>query len=130
MNWHAEIGLRDRIPAVNVGELPSRKSSSELERIENMNIQIRHVGGVACHQCHAMDLGSCRQQAVDNRQWADRVEPSLFIGNRAIDRQNAFAKRLINGFEPILNRPGLSVVLWADSLDGFADFANHQHAQI
>ena len=65
MNWHAEIGLRDRIPAVKVGEMPSRKSSAELERIEDRNTQIADVGGVACHQCHTVDLGGRRQQAVD-----------------------------------------------------------------
>ena len=38
MNWHAKIGS-SVIPyrPVNAGELPSRKSLSELERIENMN---------------------------------------------------------------------------------------------
>ena len=43
------------------------KSSSELERIENVNIQIGDVGGVACHQRHAVDFGGCRQQAVAPR---------------------------------------------------------------
>jgi hypothetical protein len=61
------------------------KSLSGLERIENVNTQI---GGVACHQCQAVDFGGC-QQAVDNRQRAISVEPPPFIGNRAIDRQNA-----------------------------------------
>ena len=130
MNWHAEIGLRDRIPAVKVGELPPRKSSAEPERIENINTRIRDVGGIAGHQCHTVDLGGRRQQAVDNRQRAGGVEPSPFIGNRAIDRQNTFAKGLIDGFKPVLDRPGSSAVLRPDSLDTFADFADHQHAQI
>ena len=65
------------------------KSSSELEGIENGNIQIGDVGGVACHQCHAMDFGGCRQKAVDNRQRAAGVEPP----NRVIDRQNVFGQR-------------------------------------
>ena len=55
------------------------KSSSELEGIENGNIQIGDVGGVPCHQCHAMDFGGCRQKAVDNRQRAAGVEPAPFI---------------------------------------------------
>jgi hypothetical protein len=42
------------------------KSLSGLERIENMNTQIRDAGGIACHQCHAVDFGGCRQKAVDN----------------------------------------------------------------
>jgi hypothetical protein len=54
-----------------------------------VNTQIGDVGGFACHQRHAMDFGGCRQQAVDNRQRAAGVEPPPFIGNRAIDRQNA-----------------------------------------
>ena len=37
------------------------KSSCELERIENVDTQIGDVGGVACHQCHAMDFGGCRR---------------------------------------------------------------------
>jgi hypothetical protein len=64
------------------------KSLSGLERIENVNTQIGDVGGVACHQCQAVDFGGC-QQAVDNRQRAISVEPPPFIGDRAIDRQNA-----------------------------------------
>ena len=80
------------------------KSSSELEGIENGNIQVGDVGGVACHQCHAMDFGGCRQKAVDNRPRAAGVEPAP---NRVIDRQNVFAKGLIDGYKPVLNRVGL-----------------------
>jgi len=61
------------------------KCLSELEGIENVNTQIGDVGGVACHQCHAMDFGGCRQKAVDNRQRAAGVEPPPFIGNSTID---------------------------------------------
>jgi hypothetical protein len=74
-----------------------------------MNIQIRDVGAVACHQYHAMDLGGRRQQVVDNRQRADRVDPPPFIGNGAIDRQDTFAKALIDGFNPVLDRFGSNI---------------------
>ena len=100
-------------------------SLSGLERIENANTQIGDVGSVTCHQCHAMNFGGRRQNAVDYWQLASGVEPPPFIGNRAIDRQNAFAKGLIHCLKSGLNRFGLSVVLLADSLDAFADFADH-----
>ena len=77
-----------------------------------------------------MGFGRCRQEAVNARQRASGVEPAPFIGNRAIDRQNAFAKGFIDGHKPIFNRVGLSVVLRSDSLDAFAYFADHHHAQM
>ena len=67
-----------------------------------------HVGSVTCHQCHAMNFGGRRQNAVDYWQLASGVEPPPFIGNRAIDRQNAFAKGLIHCSKSGLNRFGLS----------------------
>lgn len=44
-----------------------------------------------------MGFGRCRQKAVNDRQRAAGVEPAQFIGNRAIDGQNAFAKGFIDG---------------------------------
>ncbi len=38
---------------------------SGLEGVEDVNIQIGDVGGVACHQRHAMYFGGRRQKAVD-----------------------------------------------------------------
>ena len=43
------------------------KRLAGLERIENVNTQIGDVGGVARYQDHAVGLGGCRQQAVDNQ---------------------------------------------------------------
>jgi hypothetical protein len=50
-------------------------SLSELEGIENANAQIGDVGGITCHQCHAMVFGGRCQKAIDNRQRAPGVEP-------------------------------------------------------
>ena len=50
-------------------------------------------------------LGGCRQHDGDNRQRAAGVESAPI--DRVIDRQNVFAKGLIDGYKPVLNRVGL-----------------------
>jgi hypothetical protein len=77
-----------------------------------------------------MDFSGRRQKAVDNRQRTAGAQPAPFIGNSAIDWQNAFTKGLINGYKPVLKRICLGGVLQSDSFDASADFADHQHAQI
>jgi hypothetical protein len=73
----AQHGIRvDSYARIRIHLRDRGRSSSEFEGIENVNIQIGDVGGVACHQRRTMDL---RQKAVDNRQRAAGIEPAPLI---------------------------------------------------
>ena len=54
----------------------------------------------------------------------------VLVGHRAIDGQNAFAKGLIDGYEPLFERVGFGGVFRTDFLNATADFTDYQHAKI
>jgi hypothetical protein len=86
------------------------------------------VDGIACYESHPMQLGGGREKTIDYRQRATRAQSSPFMGNRAIDRQNAFTKRPIDGYKPIIKGSRLSVILQTDYFHALSDFTDHQDA--
>jgi len=104
------------------------KISFSFEWVENMHTEIADVDGIACYESHPMHLGGRREKTIDHRQRATGAQSPPFMGNRAIDRQNAFAKGPIDGYKPILKGSRLSGILQADYFHALSDFTDHQDA--
>ena len=81
-----------------------------------------------CFSTNDKNTGGRRKKTIDNRQRATGAQPPPFMGNRAIDRQDAFAEGSIDGYKPILKGSRLSGILQADNFHALSDLTDDQDA--
>src|SRR3990167_7926554 len=100
------------------------------EWVQHLCAQARDACFVAGDQRQSMDPCRGREQAIDCRYRTSAAHAAPFVGDGAIDRENAPIERRVDRGEPGLEGLGLRRVTRAGEFDALADFAEHKHAEM
>jgi hypothetical protein len=117
---------------VSIQEPPPLRSTvifTAPKRIEHHGSKAGDIAIIACHERQAIDHGSRREQAVDDRDRPDGAHASPLVGDCIVDTEHATIERGLNLPKPPFERRSFVRISWARKLHCFADLPKNERAQ-
>ena len=91
------------------------------KRIKNPCTCVLHICNIAGYQRQIVDLGGCRQEAVNRGAQVRRVHTPPFVGDSLVNQQDAPGKSSGDSTKPLFQNYGFGEITRARKFDSFTE---------